>query len=113
MSWFSDAFGVEKKSAIHKGIKVEEGMIAHHQFDGTWQEAQEKYGDLTDGLNKLLNYAMNAKLRSGGQGGIREVGEKIVFQLNKVEVGVRDDEGHEVPGQFRIGDYEVEVRRVR
>lgn len=113
-SWFENMFAT-KKERRHR-ISVDDDGQTHIRseiFQGTWDDAEKAMGPLADGLNKVMTYAMN----NGDEvrGGVREPGDKMVFQMKGVEVEARERnaKGRIIEPKIDLGDYEIEVRRVR
>lgn len=97
MSWFRAALG---------GKEDEENQTREDVFHGSWTEASEKHVELAKGLSEVINFAVNTRRKDGGYG-VRASSERMVFQMNSVLVET------EVGEEKEIGDYEIEVRRVR
>jgi hypothetical protein len=79
-------------------------QVATELFNGPAGDAES---DVTDGIAKLMNYALRAKPEDLN-GPFGNVGDKMVFQLKGVELGIEGSPEITIPA----GDFEIELRRV-
>lgn len=96
MSWFETAFGKKEERPTR-------GPIARMLYDGPMGDADK---DVTDGIEKLMNFAVNQKSMTGGRA-FSDVGDKMIFQMAGVTLGLRDSDK-----EIEAGDFEIEIRRV-
>jgi hypothetical protein len=86
------------------GGKPEKKEVVTELFNGPAEDAES---DVTDGIAKLMNYALRAK-PEGRSSPFGNVGDKMVFQLKGVELGIEGSPEITIPA----GDFEIELRRV-
>lgn len=98
MDWMKDMFR-DKTSNGKQGRTAKRTDV----FEGTMETADKK---VAEGLTALMDYALNAQ--GSKARGVRNVGDRVVFEMHNVMVGVNGD-GTE---PINAGNFEIVVRRV-